>query len=170
MSQSPEPQRSYRPPVQSRTSPGQKHGQASWSAFRRGRTPPSGRLRIASHPRSSLMANCARRQRPRRRHRCAAWARSDGSALLTRTHLAARAARSVSSQVSVRPGKPTSQKSGLSACGRSIALPVWSRVLSAQTNSGQTPSGRRYVILADQGVVNTPGSSTVNSSSSPGPL
>ena len=54
------------------------------------------------------------------------------------------------------------QKSGLSAFGIVASVPGNHWVFSAQTNSSHSTNGRPYVMVADQGVVKTPSSSTVN--------
>jgi hypothetical protein len=57
----------------------------------------------------------------------------------------------------------STQKSGFSACGTALSFVMKvERKLSAQTVSSHSPEARRYVALADQGIVKTPGSSTVN--------
>jgi hypothetical protein len=50
------------------------------------------------------------------------------------------------------------QKSGLSAARNPVSLPC--NVFGADRHS--VSDGRRYVMVADQGVVKTPSSSTVN--------
>lgn len=56
------------------------------------------------------------------------------------------------------------QKSGLSAVGTAAALPAIANscVLSAHTTSRHSSIPRRYVMVADHGIVKTPSSSTVN--------
>jgi len=63
------------------------------------------------------------------------------------------------------------QKSGLSAVGSAASFSVpYLCGFSAQTFSGQPRNTRRYVLVADQAVVKTPLSSTVNWSCSALPL
>src|SRR6516165_11687150 len=55
-----------------------------------------------------------------------------------------------------------SQKSGLSAVGIAASCPGNHWVSSAQTCSAHSTNGRPYVMVADQGIVKAPSSSTVN--------
>ena len=54
--------------------------------------------------------------------------------------------------------KDAAQKSGLFAVGTAVSLPAIanSRVFSAQTTSRHASAPRRYVMVADQGIVKTP--------------
>src|SRR5262249_14796235 len=69
----------------------------------------------------------------------------------------ARADATGNSALTSRP-----QTSGLSAVGTAASSPGNHWVFSAQTNSTHSTSGRPYVMVADQGIVKAPSSSTVN--------